>query len=812
MSSEKLKKEIAVPAVGVGQQGVVFRGSLFLRCHDLNQERPKIMFSSNRTILLFVIVAIAFLSRPGSSVAAARQAKKPFTVADEIGLTLFGTPNGELPEVHFSSDGNYFAVWSERGRLDLNRVEDSLRIYRSRDVENFLEHSDELRPPSPIWIVDRFDLEGRSIDAWRWLADSSGLAFLESTGAGNRRLVVADLRKRTVEPLTTSGALGGFEIRDRQHYVYTAADPINEKENQAEPQMTVTMGTGRPMIEKLIFPDERRWKWSSQKHLWAVLGGKAHEVKHNGVPIVPDELALSADGRTLVTKLLVPTIPALWETLYPPPHASSLYRIRTGETVRQFVKINLQTGSVDNLTDAPVASDGGWSMFGDASWSNDGESVLLPGTFIKSNVPSRPCVAVVNIRSHNATCVEAAKRRGQKREDDEEGYHGVERAGFVHGDRQRVRVIFQRRLSSEFEENEYHQTVEGTWQLLREGEKLKSQSEAEETGLKISVEQGFDEPPLLVASKALLSRVIWDANPQLRNIDLGLASIYKWKDKQGREWEGGLYKPSNYKPGQRYPLVIQTHGFAPSQFVPSGVFPTANAARALAAAGIVVLQVGYVGECGTATPDEGLCNASGYETVANQLVSEGLVDPDKIGIIGFSRSCYHVMEALTFGSLHLKAASITDGELGDYLQYMLFGDLFVAREYDSMIGAQPFGEGLRQWLKQSPGFNLDRVTAPLLVVGEGPLSLLSMWQPYAGLRFLRKPVDLIMLNTDEHILTNPDARRASQGGSVDWFRFWLKDEEDPDPAKVEQYARWRELRKLQAQNDHKLGVHPSTLD
>jgi len=31
--------------------------------------------------------------------------------------------------------------------------------------------------------------------------------------------------------------------------------------------------------------------------------------------------------------------------------------------------------------------------------------------------------------------------------------------------------------------------------------------------------------------------------------------------------------------------------------------------------------------------------------------------------------------------------------------------------------------------------------------------------------------------------------RASQQGNVDWFRFWLKGEEDPDPAKAEQYAR-----------------------
>ena len=43
---------------------------------------------------------------------------------------------------------------------------------------------------------------------------------------------------------------------------------------------------------------------------------------------------------------------------------------------------------------------------------------------------------------------------------------------------------------------------------------------------------------------------------------------------------------------------------------------------------------------------------------------------------------------------------------------------------------------------------------------------------------------------------------ASQGGSVDWFRFWLQDYEDPDPAKAEQYKRWRDLKKMQSENEH----------
>jgi len=71
------------------------------------------------------------------------------------------------------------------------------------------------------------------------------------------------------------------------------------------------------------------------------------------------------------------------------------------------------------------------------------------------------------------------------------------------------------------------------------------------------------------------------------------------------------------------------------------------------------------------------------------------------------------------------------------------------------------------------------------------------WEIYASLILQSKPVDLIFFPDGVHELEKPLERLASQQGNVDWFRFWLKGEEDPDPAKVEQYKRRRELRKLQ---------------
>jgi hypothetical protein len=77
------------------------------------------------------------------------------------------------------------------------------------------------------------------------------------------------------------------------------------------------------------------------------------------------------------------------------------------------------------------------------------------------------------------------------------------------------------------------------------------------------------------------------------------------------------------------------------------------------------------------------------------------------------------------------------------------------------------------------------------------MSLLFEWEWFAGLSYLKKPVDLIYLPDGDHVLQKPWDRIISQQGNVDWFRFWLQGYEDANPAKAAQYRRWEELRKLQ---------------
>jgi dipeptidyl aminopeptidase/acylaminoacyl peptidase len=758
----------------------------------------------------FLLGTTMLLMLSGFSVAKA-QGKRKFTVSDDIGLTHLNSTGAIL----FSPDEQYFVVLSERGRLDLNRPESSLRLYSSEDVKHFLERPGVLGDLSAYWTMSIATYkEGPIVSDVRWVSDSSGLVFLAKSSSGNDQLFFADVSAKTVEPLTPEGQhVTAFDVRSRDQFAYCALSPTIRQRALQDANAHTIVGTGRS-LDSLIFQEESASPniWVNDlSELWASFHGKRIRVvdPQSGQPIPihlegQRALALSPNGQSVVTALTVRNVPIEWETMYPPPHSTSPYRLRAGQQspdrfrgqrdVSEYVLIDLVSGKTKPLTHAPVSTAAGWWAISRAAWSSDGRSVVLSDTFLPRNNPGTPeflnlpCVAVVDVVSGNLSCLERLKARSTVNQDG--GWTYVSDVRFEPG-KDWVTVLHQGVDGAAANSTTYVRLEDGSWK----GDPAVRALTSKTISVDVFVEQGPEIPPVLVASDRISKtrRIIWYPNPQLKGIEMGEVSVFKWKDKAGRQWVGGLYKPPNPVRGKRYPLVIQTHGYDEQEFRPSGSFPTAFAAQELAGVGFVVLQVR---DCPIrSAPEEGPCQVAGYEAAVEQLTADGLVDPERVGIIGFSRTCFYVLEALTTSTLHFKAASITDGVNEGYLQYILDVDSsggFVARDADATIAAQPFGVGLLRWLQRSPEFNMDKITTPLQVVALGRRSVLSMWEPYATLRYLKKPVDLVVLNSAEHILTNPAARMASQNGTIDWLRFWLQDY--VDPAKVEQYKSWETMR------------------
>jgi dipeptidyl aminopeptidase/acylaminoacyl peptidase len=784
-----------------------------------DRKRSGYFYPAGRLLCLLLAVGV------WSTNALSEDAKRRFTVADDIELSHFGDPYmaGVAP-ITFSPDGRFFVVDSERGRIDLDRPESTLRVYRTQDVEQFLRAPRSGPEPSPLWIMTKSSYRnGPIIKNIEWLRDSSGFAFLAKTSAGKDQLFLADLETHKIVPLTRPAQqVIAFDIRDRNHYVYCIESPRLAETAIRESQATAVNAKGYNIFGFLFGGNDDLPFIKRSGHdlgeLWAVDEGKRFQVRDGSgepIPIRRDgqrALALSPDGRSVVTALAVRDVPPEWEAMYPSADNSAVYRIKPRHqdaasleqsvSVSEYVQIRLSDGQVTRLTNAPLGFAAGWWGSLKAAWSSDGRVVVLPDTFMppdqQSEKPpgSAPCTAVVDIGSNKISCVERFQAPSTAGED-EESYRLLVGVEFVAGTNTRVEMRYMR--SNGTEQIEYHSRgPAGTWAM----DPAATRDEpVPRRAVDAVVEQGMNLPPVLlgVDHRTGASKVIWNPNPQLNEIHLSEESVFRWKDDTGRDWIGGLYKPPDDEPGRRYPLVIQTHGFREKSFDPAGVFPSAFAAQELAAADIVVLQVE---DCPIRiTNEEASCQIAGYKAAIKQLAAAGLIDPDRVGIIGFSRTCYYVMAALTDPTLHLRAASITDGIILGYVQYMMswnVGNNENARGADIMIGARPFGKGLDEWLQHSPEFNLDKVSAPLQIVAIGRQSALGMWEPYAGLSYLNKPADFVLLpGVGTHVLTNPAQRTASQTGTVDWFRFWLKGEVDPDPEKREQYDRWQGLRDLQ---------------
>jgi dipeptidyl aminopeptidase/acylaminoacyl peptidase len=288
-----------------------------------------------------------------------------------------------------------------------------------------------------------------------------------------------------------------------------------------------------------------------------------------------------------------------------------------------------------------------------------------------------------------------------------------------------------------------------------------------------------------------------DPNPQLQEIAFGKVEEIQFTGAAQKEVRAGLYFPVGYVPGKKYPLVVQTNGFDPKSFWIEGSFTTAFAAQALAGRGFLVLQVPDVHDWDV-TPDEGPNMAETLERAIEYVDRLGILDRDRVGIIGFSRTGLYVHYLLTHSKVRFAAAVIADGSDGGYSQYLQFlsSHQFTASDSEALNGGMPFGSGLLYWLRRSPEFSLDLVNTPVMLQVSSPQILPTMWAPFVGLRRLGKPVELLYFPAGTHIMQKPWDRLASQGGSVDWFAFWLKGEEDPVLSKKDKYHRWRELRSL----------------
>lgn len=775
-------------------------------------KKPILNLSSS--VLAVGLLFLVFLRTASAEHSPERSAPNPsgprFTVKDSIEMARFRRSGGDPL---FSPDQKHFVVVTSRGIIKTNQVESTLWLFESEKVGKFVTTPtipNALQPRvlarfSAVPQADYSDSYEPIISDVSWLRDSKALLFLAQRPTGDRGLYRLDLASRKVRSLSRAELDVNQYVAVAGTVAYTATslrEPIKLGNPINRNAVDVT-GLG---WSDFLFVDALAARFERCNELWISRNSTTVRIRQGQTCLLnryDQVLSLSPDAGSLIVTLPVLQIPEEWQYYRPsfpdrkidpgsPGSTSSTNPLR----LAQYQLFNLRDGTRQRLLDSPNAWAQGFGDLNGAVWSRDGTSVLLLNTYLPLNVldtqekarRASPCsVAFIDLTVHSDGCLVFSSYP------DKQSF--LTRASF--GDDEN-KVLLEFRDADGKKLQQSFRRLDKSWKAgpsVLEGADTLSNAKDGIEALSVEIRQDLNTPPALWATDRSTgqSREIWNPNPKLSTFQLGEASVFHWTDSSGHKWSGGLVKPPDYVLGRRYPLVIQTHGFLETEFMTDGRFTTAFAARPLATAGIVVLQMGENYDY-TSHVDDAPLQILGFESAVLQLASDGLIDAGKVGIIGFSHTCYHVEVALIKDPKLFAAATIVDGVDESYMQAMLSVVGATGQVGDAIYGGRPFGDGLKQWIASAPGFHLDRIQTPLRIETLRPESVLGEWEIYSSLTLQNKPVEMIYFPEGQHILQKPLERLASQQGNVDWFRFWLKDEVDPADSEASSYARLRRMR------------------
>lgn len=755
-----------------------------------------------------------------------------FTVSDSVKFAYFGNLWSTLPwyggaDGVTSPDGRYYARIASRADLRHGCIRSTVWLIDIEATEDYLkgQRGTVLPTPRPLATLcdaggdNNVDLGaeyvGETIDQLTWGRYGRALAFLGSHDSGIRSVFSVSLTTGAINRVTPANQnVISYQWQNGRWVYLTRPAQRDHSEtwlSVGDSIPNVQMITGQSLIEALYPRAVQHLGLTTAGELWQVVRGRAQPVLDSGshhvitIPLAVSSArpALSSTGSEVVISAYATTVPNEWRRYYAGPQFSGLLgelkrgSKRDAEVTRygghfasllEYLSVNLGTGKVKPLLDAPEANFGmGWSAAGAqiAAWSTDGTRVAVVYTYMPAAWQanhqawlSRPCiVAVVSVKSDDGTCVWAYSRAMRGR------FPSIYDIDWKQGDSELfVTVHTDPSQADEVHADEIrvYKSSAGGWRALRtlRGCVASATRAGGGGGVAMGVRQGLNEPPTLTAMDCASGRTVkvLDPNPWLRTVAFGAATVYTWGSKN--EYSGLLIRPPNFMNGRRYPLVIQTHGFMPGQFVNTGYLTTGGAARALTGQGIVVLQVREA-EDKLNTIGETSEMVHEYLGAVTSLVRMGVVDRSRVGITGFSRTGVYVAAAITRYPKQFAAAVLTNTEPGTmfgYLTFVDFGGSEYRKDFANVVGAgaPPWGLGLQRWIKQAPGFSSDEVRAAVLFSAGDPQHLIGLWGFYAALKDEGKPVEFQYIRDGQHMLTRPEDRLAQQQKIVEWYDFWLK--------------------------------------
>jgi dipeptidyl aminopeptidase/acylaminoacyl peptidase len=268
------------------------------------------------------------------------------------------------------------------------------------------------------------------------------------------------------------------------------------------------------------------------------------------------------------------------------------------------------------------------------------------------------------------------------------------------------------------------------------------------------------------------------ANTHLEALPLATVDTVRWKSRDGREIEGILYKPVGYRPGERYPMIVQANG-GYEHFHNN----YQSYAPLLASQGYLVFMPNHRRLGSTAygeaykmesyAPRDFIENGTGdILSGVEYLTREGIADADRLGVMGWSIGGGTVDWLMTRTDMFKAISSGAGG--GDMIA--VYGQIEQYRYYYRSAWG---GSAFRNWDYYADRSALRYIgqarTPTLIQVGENDDGVVAQCrETYNALREFGVPVEMLTHAGQAHILQTPQSILAKMLAEYYWFEQWIR--------------------------------------
>ena len=268
---------------------------------------------------------------------------------------------------------------------------------------------------------------------------------------------------------------------------------------------------------------------------------------------------------------------------------------------------------------------------------------------------------------------------------------------------------------------------------------------------------------------------------KLKDVTLGTCQSWNFVSSRGDTLSGRCYLPPHFDAAKKYPLIVYYYGgCSPVSSFFEGHYPL----HLYAAQGYVVYIINPSGAAGFGQEFSSRHVNTAGKGVADDIIegtkaflaAHPYVDAKRIGCIGASYGGFMTQYLQT--QTDIFAAAVSHAGISDHTSY--WGEGYWGYSYSEVSMAESYPWNRKDlYVDQSPLFNADKIHTPLLFLhgsADTNVPIGESIQMFTALKLLGRPTAFVVVDGENHGISNYQKRVKWQNTIFAWFAKYLKND------------------------------------